>query len=132
MNYQRYLPATAETIAAIAALNRANRPNMSFSGLTVTEEGAQVGYLVDAMHPDSADHVTYFGNSFEEAISGVVRSVRHSSKVGKRGNAESWILILDAEDRLAAYFDPLGEGPSSGLARHLVFMSNAEHAVARS
>jgi acetylornithine/succinyldiaminopimelate/putrescine aminotransferase len=130
MNYQRYRPATAETIETIAALNRAHRPNMSFSGLTVTEECAQVGYLLDEMHPDSADHVTYFGNSFEEAISGVVRLVRHSSKVGKCGNPESWILILDAEDRLAAYFDPLGEGPSSGLARHLVFTSSAEQAMA--
>jgi acetylornithine/succinyldiaminopimelate/putrescine aminotransferase len=130
MDHQRYLPATAETIDTIAALNRAHRPNMSFSGLTVTEECAQVGYLLDGMHPDSGDHVTYFVNSFEEAISGVARLVRHSSKVGKCTNPQSWILIIDTDGRLAEYFDPLGEGPTRGLARHMVFASSVEQAMA--
>lgn len=129
MAHQRYLPATTETIQTIAALNRGHRPNMSFSGLTVTEECAQVGYLLDTMHADTRDHVTYFVNSFEEAISGVVRLVRHSSKVRKHANPQSWILVIDAHGRLAEYFDPLREGPRRALARHLVFVADPAQAM---
>jgi acetylornithine/succinyldiaminopimelate/putrescine aminotransferase len=131
MPHSRYVPAMASTIATIAALNRVGRPNMTFSGLTVTEECGQVGYLLDGMHPGSDDHVTYFVNSFEEAMSGVVRLVRHSSKVGKCGVPESWILVVDHDGGLAGYFDPAGEGPERALARHVVFVDSVEEAAAR-
>jgi acetylornithine/succinyldiaminopimelate/putrescine aminotransferase len=129
MAFQRYLPATAATIETIASLNRTHRPNMTFSGLTVTEECGQVGYLLDSMHPDRRDHVTYFVNSFEEAISGAVRLVRHTSKVKKGADAQSWILIVDHEGRIAGYFDPLAEGATQALARNLVFTDTIEQAM---
>lgn len=131
MAFRRYLPATTETLETLATLNRAGRPNMTFSGLTVTEECGQVGYLLDGMHPDPGDHVTYFVNSLEEAVSGAVRLVRHSSKVGRCGTPDSWILLVDHDDRLAGYFDPLDEGPERALAGHLVFTASVSQALTR-
>lgn len=129
MAFQRYRPATAVTLDTIAALNRASRPNMTFSGLTVTEECAKVGYLLNTMHPDSSDHVTYFGNSFEEAVSGAVRLVRHLCKVDRVGDPQSWILVVDDDSRLRNYFDPLDEGAEHALARHMMFARTAAEAI---
>ncbi|OMB97151.1 aminotransferase [Mycobacterium sp. NS-7484] len=127
---QRYTPATESTITTIRDLNRRKRPNILFAGLAITIECAQVGYLLDSMHSPGADRVTYFGNSLEEAISGAIRLVRQTSKVDDFRASDSWILVVNNDDRLRHYFDPLGEGGEHALARHLCFVPTAAAAHA--
>lgn len=129
----RYRPATRNTIDTLIELNRSKRPNILIAGLAITVESAQTGYLVNELlsagNAPGTDHVTYYANSLEEALSGAIRLVRHTSKVHRERDPESWILVLDRGDRLRRYFDPLDEGGDGALTRHVSFVSSPTDAL---
>lgn len=122
----RYRAATAATIEALIELNRSKRPNILVSGLAITVESAQVGYLMSEICPGEVDYVTYYSNSLEEAFSGALRLARHTSKLGTTEDAHSWVLVYDPTSRLQRYFDPLAETGDIGLVRHVRFARSAE------
>lgn len=124
MPTERYCPTTASTIDILIDLNRNKRPNILVSGLAITAESAQVGYLLDQILPGRGDHVTYYANSLEEALSGAIRLIRHTSKIDADGDPHSWILVVDPSRRLRRYFDPLDEAGHAGLVRHLHFVTS--------
>ena len=99
LNADRYRAATRDTIGTLIELNRSKRPNILVAGLAITAESAQAGYLINELLSTGADYVTYFGNSLEEALSGVIRLIRHTSKVTGDRHSESWILVADRDER---------------------------------
>ncbi|QCH25501.1 aminotransferase class III-fold pyridoxal phosphate-dependent enzyme [Mycobacteroides salmoniphilum] len=130
LNADRYRAATRDTISTLIELNRSKRPNILVAGLAITAESAQVGYLINELLSTGGDYVTYFGNSLEEALSGAIRLIRHTSKVKDDRDSESWILVADRDERLRRYFDPLGEGDRAGMTRHVRFVSSPAEALA--
>ncbi|TEA08484.1 aminotransferase class III-fold pyridoxal phosphate-dependent enzyme [Mycobacteroides salmoniphilum] len=130
LNADRYRAATRDTISTLIELNRSKRPNILVAGLAITAESAQVGYLINELLSTGSDYVTYFGNSLEEALSGAIRLIRHTSKVKDDRHSESWILVADRDERLRRYFDPLGEGDRAGMTRHVRFVSSPAEALA--
>ncbi|CPZ47805.1 Putative aminotransferase [Mycobacteroides abscessus] len=81
------------------------------------------------MLPADAGYVTYYANSLEEALSGAIRLVRHTSKVEAGHDPESWILVVDRDERLRRYFDPLSEGEYGALTQHVTFAVSAAEAL---
>ncbi|MGC7322454.1 aminotransferase, partial [Mycobacteroides abscessus subsp. massiliense] len=98
-------------------------------GLAITAESAQTGYLISDVLPADAGYVTYYANSLEEALSGAIRLVRHTSKVEAGYDPESWILVVDRDERLRRYFDPLSEGEHGALTQHVTFAVSAAEAL---
>ncbi|ESV65212.1 hypothetical protein L833_2604 [Mycobacteroides abscessus MAB_091912_2446] len=92
MDSHRYRAATRDTIDTLIDLNTSKRPNILIAGLAITAESAQTGYLISDVLPADAGYVTYYANSLEEALSGAIRLVRHTSKVeaGHDPKAGSW------------------------------------------
>ncbi|MBV0915868.1 aminotransferase class III-fold pyridoxal phosphate-dependent enzyme [Mycobacteroides chelonae] len=129
LNADRYRAATQDTIGTLIELNRSKRPNILVAGLAITAESAQAGYLISELLSTGTDYVTYFGNSLEEALSGAIRLIRHTSKVTGDRHSESWILVADRDERLRRYFDPLGEGAGEGMTRHVRFVSSPAEAL---
>lgn len=125
----RYRGATEATIGTLVGLNRSKRPNILVSGLAITVESAQVGYLVNELLPGNGDHVTYYANSLEEALSGAIRLVRHTSKLEGSPDPQAWILVFDPSDRLRRYFDPLTEAAETAMVRHVRFVSSSTDAM---
>ncbi|MGH3725618.1 MAG: aminotransferase class III-fold pyridoxal phosphate-dependent enzyme [Mycobacterium sp.] len=129
LNSGRYRAATQETIDTLIDLNSSKRPNILVAGLAITAESAQTGYLINDLLPAAAEYVTYYANSLEEALSGAIRLIRHTSKVENGRDPESWILVLDRDERLRRYFDPLAEGDRGALTQHVRFVESASEAL---
>ncbi|KNB64139.1 aminotransferase, partial [Mycobacteroides abscessus] len=129
LDSRRYRAATRDTIDTLIDLNTSKRPNILVAGLAITAESAQTGYLISDVLPADAGYVTYYANSLEEALSGAIRLVRHTSKVEAGYDPESWILVVDRDERLRRYFDPLSEGEHGALTQHVTFAVSAAEAL---
>lgn len=129
LDSRRYRAATHDTIDTLIDLNTSKRPNILVAGLAITAESAQTGYLISDVLPADAGYVTYYANSLEEALSGAIRLVRHTSKVEAGYDPESWILVVDRDERLRRYFDPLSEGELGALTQHVTFAVSAAEAL---
>jgi acetylornithine/succinyldiaminopimelate/putrescine aminotransferase len=128
MGVGRYRAATNETRRIIEELNTAGRPNFSFAGLLITEEAAQAGYLMSRLHSASTDYITYFSNSLEESISGVVKLARHTQAQAAVPPQSRSVLIVDTSGELRAYFNPGGSIIGDCLAPGLEFVESLEQA----
>ncbi|MUM19851.1 aminotransferase class III-fold pyridoxal phosphate-dependent enzyme [Mycobacterium sp. CBMA271] len=125
----RYRAATQDTIDTLIDLNISKRPNILVAGLAITAESAQTGFLINDLLPAAAEYVTYYANSLEEALSGAIRLIRHTSKVDIGRDPESWILVVDRDERLRRYFDPLAEGEHGALTQHVTFAASEAEAL---
>ncbi|MFH5232313.1 aminotransferase class III-fold pyridoxal phosphate-dependent enzyme [Antrihabitans spumae] len=100
----RFSAPTASTIEHIARFAERGNPNLLFAGVSVSDESAQLGYLLSRMHyPIRTKYYTCFANSFEEAISGAVKLARHTARAkGSVGTA----ILVDRDGRIAQHYNP--------------------------
>jgi acetylornithine/succinyldiaminopimelate/putrescine aminotransferase len=130
MKELRYRATTKQTLRTIQDLNNAGRPNILFAGLAITAEAAQSAYLISRLHSLSADHITHFSNSIEEAISGAVKLARHSRATARTPDQGRSVLIVDTSGDLQDYFNPSRSPASDSHVPNLIFVASFEHAMA--
>lgn len=116
-----FRPAGPEALARITRLNVERRVNMMFAGTFVNAESAQLAFALSRLvgRPDARNrHLTFFGNSTFEALSGALKLARHTS-VRRRRADEGWALVVAGSDSYRDLFDPLRRGAERALVPHV-------------
>jgi acetylornithine/succinyldiaminopimelate/putrescine aminotransferase len=128
-----YRAVTGDTIRTISLLNSLGAPNMLFAGASVGTESAQLGYLLSALVAERTGgerFYSFFANSTEEAIAGVIKLARHRAvRQGKLTGG--WVLAVDSGGRMPAAYDPARAGAEAALIPHVVWVSSVREAFVR-
>ncbi|HTN88523.1 MAG TPA: aminotransferase class III-fold pyridoxal phosphate-dependent enzyme, partial [Sorangium sp.] len=117
--------------ALLSELVLEKKPIFAMPAWFITTEAAQVGFMLsEALREMSGGsfsdlYRTFFANSYNEAIHGALKLVRHHA-VSSFAEHGGRILVLDSEDRLRSSFDPCDEGPADALIPGVEFVATAE------
>lgn len=134
ISFERFLPASEQTRDLIAKYNEAGKINLLLASLFISEEGAQLGFLLSRLLDQSRDrsraHKSFFSNSAVEGLSGAIKLVRHSAaKADISTNGQ--ILVVDAAGEYTQLLNPTAADPANSLATGLHFVTDVEQAQKR-
>lgn len=122
----RHLRAAGQgTLGILADLIEQERPIFAMPSWFVTEDSAQVGFLLSELvrelgaAPPGTAYRSFFANSRYEALHGAVKLLRHRA-LATAGSHGGRVLVLDPDGTLGRRADPLGEGPERALVPGLV------------
>jgi acetylornithine/succinyldiaminopimelate/putrescine aminotransferase len=122
--------ANSETLDLIRTLNASESP--VFLQLQISPLAAKAAFLLSmcvAGDDRSRRHVTFFGNSRQEALDGAIKVARHTAR-RKNPASSGEILILDADDALKLRHNPLQSAPGDELVPGLTYVPAGEFSSA--
>jgi acetylornithine/succinyldiaminopimelate/putrescine aminotransferase len=118
-----FRPATAETVDFIEKFVNAGRPNMLLAGTYANAESAKLAYLLSRLVGKGTNrqhrHVTFFGNSTVEALSGAIKLARHTSVRAQRKD-DGRVIIVDPTGIFKKFLSPTSACSDKALAPGVV------------
>lgn len=126
-----FRPATQATLNLIEEYVKGGRPNMLLAGTYVNAESAKLAYLLSRLVGSATGrqnrHLTFFGNSTLEALSGAVKLARHTSVRARRDDG-GMVLIVDPTGVFNRFLSPTFANTDSALAPGIVCVETLEAA----